>query len=251
MTYIFLAFFGLAMGSFFGVVAERLSTGKNLGGRSRCDFCGKTLQAADLIPIVSFVAHRGKSRCCKKKLSFKYPIIEATTSLAYILVWTSVGAQPFLSIMVLYTIISCAIIIIFADLHYHIIPDAVIVILTGVIFAKLLLEANLVALAQNFAGGLLLAGILGSLYLATKGKGMGLGDVKLAFPIGLLLGPIQGFLALYLAFIFGGLWGGLLLLTGKRKLKSMIAFGPFLILGMLVMVGWGDFIAQWVRKLFT
>src|SRR3990167_7294338 len=110
MTYIFLAFFGLAMGSFFGVVAERLSTGKNLGGRSRCDFCRKTLQAADLIPIVSFIAHRGKSWCCKKKLSFKYPIIEAATSLAYILVWTTAEAQPLLDIAVLYTLLSCALI---------------------------------------------------------------------------------------------------------------------------------------------
>lgn len=77
---------------------------------------------------------------------------------------------------------------------------------------------------------------------------MGFGDVKFAFPMGLLLGPVYGLLALYISFMIGGIYGTIALITGNKKLKSSIAFGPFLIIGTVIMIVWGREVLQFVHS---
>ena len=88
------------------------------------------------------------------------------------------------------------------------------------------------------------------LWLVTAGRGMGFGDVKLSFTIGFLLGAKAGFLALYFAFVIGGIIGLILLLLKKKKLKSKIAFGPFLVLGVLIMLFWQKEVFQLINKIY-
>ena len=232
---------GLCLGSFFNVLADRLADNTWPTGRSKCDYCGRVLDWMMLIPVVSYAMGKAKSMCCGKKLSIWYPFSEIFTGVVYVCVWQVAGLKGWtgLEIVVYYIIASSCIVISIADMKYHIIPDLMTLLCT-ISAAALILPFGLQSVAEHTAGGLLLFGLLYILYAATRGKGMGFGDVKFAFPMGLLLGPIHGFLALYVSFMIGGLYGILALMSGSKKLKSTIAFGPFLIIGTVVMVVWGE-----------
>lgn len=203
-----------------------------------------------LIPVLSFVIGKAKSMCCGKKLSMWYPISEMLTGIVFVGVWHEALLKGWnqYEIALYYLIASSWIVIFLADVKYHIIPDMMTLLFTAAAF--LLIEPlGIHEISIHIAGGMLLFGLLYSLYGATKGRGMGFGDVKFAFPMGLLLGPIYGFLALYLSFMIGGIYGTIALLSGNKKLKSSIAFGPFLIVGTAIMVVWGEHVFTLLRKL--
>jgi len=129
-----------------------------------------------------------------------------------------------------------------ADLKYQIIPDSMVVMgvigVIGVIGEK------------NVASGFGAAAFFLLLWLVTRGKGMGLGDVKLAFLMGLLLGFPNIIIASYLAFLTGAASGVILILLGKKKLKEKIAFGPFLVAGTVIALIWGEqLLTVWRRLL--
>ncbi len=109
----------------------------------------------------------------------------------------------------------------------------------------------MIGLGWFLGAGLALGGSLLILFIATKGRGLGFGDVKFAFVMGFLLGLERGFIALYLSFILGGLISTVLLVSKKSKLKSKIAFGPFLIAGTVAMLLCGDKIVSIFRDLFV
>lgn len=246
----FVFIIGLCFGSFFNVLADRLAQDRWPTGRSKCDFCGRMLKWGMLVPVVSFVMGKAKSMCCGKKLSLWYPVSELLTGIVFVGLWYGARLKGW-SISegaLFYVIVSSWIVIFLADLKYHIIPDMMTVVFT---IAAFLLIAPLSSerIITHIAGGLLLFGLLYILYGATKGRGMGFGDVKFAFPMGLLLGPTHGFLALYLSFMIGGIYGTMALLSGNKKLKSSIAFGPFLIAGTTIMVVWGEQVFTYLQKL--
>lgn len=207
------AILGLAVGSFLNVLIDRLPKGQNvLTGRSRCDYCSKTLRWYELIPLFSFFIQGGRCRRCHKKLSWQYPIVELATGIAFFY-----GVHPLL--------FSSLLVIFVADLKYQIIPDSMIVI--GVI-------GVIGAIRENFFAAAGAAGFFLLLYVITRGRGMGLGDVKLAFLMGLILGFPKIVIACYLAFLTGAAVGVILILLGKKRWKSKIAFGPFLVIGTLI-----------------
>lgn len=236
MLIIALFVYGLAVGSFLNVLADRLPQEEGIGGRSHCDHCKRTLAPADLIPVVSYVFLGGRCRYCKKKLSVQYPVVELITGVVFVLSWYF---APFVSNplkLLTIALSSVLLVILVADLRYQIIPDemqiALVVIGTGILLLRgVAPSAVLWRLAE---GALVMAPIL-FLYLVTKGRGMGFGDVKLAFGIGVLLGAVNGGLALYIAFITGATVGMVLLLLSKFKMKSKIAFGPFLVVGIVAL----------------
>jgi len=106
-------------------------------------------------------------------------------------------------------------------------------------------EMQLVDLVHAIIATIAVAGFFASLWVLTKGKGMGLGDAKLMIPLGLILGWPNVLLSVFLAFITGAIFGVGLIVTGKRKLKQAIPFGPFLIMGGLIALIWGDKIVAW------
>ena len=229
----FVGLFGLAVGSFLNVLIDRLPRGRNvITGRSTCDYCGKALRWFELIPLVSFLVQRGGCRRCHKKLSWQYPIVELVTAVGFIFFAPS------------YWIIFSSLLVIFmADLKYQIIPDSMLVVgVIGVIGAIGVIGGNVVAGVGASAFFLLL-------WLVTRGKGMGLGDVKLAFLMGLLLGFPNVIIASYLAFLTGAGVGVILILLGKKKLKEKIAFGPFLVVGSVAALIWGEQLMTVWRRL--
>lgn len=249
MIIFFLFLLGLCIGSFLNVLIDRLPNDETIMGRSRCDFCKHELSWMDLFPIFSYFYLGGKCRYCKKKLSLFYPLIEVFTGLSFALVWLwgidrgdGVGLiAPILGVF------SSLIVIFFADLKYHIIPDQATA-------AMVLFSIPIV-----FAGGEVIPHIVSGLgammsiyflYFITRGRGMGFGDVKLAFAMGFLLGFKGGFLALYLAFLLGAIVSIFLILSKNSGLKSKIAFGPFLVGGTLIMFFWPSIITSFFDRLF-
>ena len=231
-----LILFGLSIGSFLNVLIDRLPRGKNvITGRSVCDYCKKTLRWFELIPLLSWAIQGGRCRRCHKKLSVQYSLIELITGVGFVILSPS------------YWIIFSSLLVIFvADLKYQIIPDSMVVVgIIGVIGVI----GGIREIGGNVIVGMGAAMFFLLLWLVTRGRAMGLGDVKFAFLMGLLLGFPGVVVACYLAFLTGAGVGVILILRGKKGLKSKIAFGPFLILGTCISLIWGSQIIEWWRRL--
>lgn len=215
---------GLSVGSFLNVLIDRLANGESIWlGRSHCDWCKKPLRWYELIPVLSFIIQRGRCRRCHKKISLQYPLVELAAGTIFV-------TQPWAS----WIILSALLVIFVADLKYMIIPDSMIVVgLLGVVTRG------------NWLAALVAAIFFLILFLLTRGKGMGFGDVKLAFLLGFWLGFPHVVIALYLAFLTGAVTGVTLILTGKKGLKSKIAFGPFLVLGAVLTYLYSSWILAW------
>lgn len=267
MDSIFLLVFfvlGLVVGSFLNVVIFRLGTeNKIINDRSKCLFCNHQLAWFDLFPVLSFFSLGGKCRYCRKKISWQYPLVEIATGVLFAALFSRVFAAAdfsllnLLSFAALLFIFSGAIVVFVFDLRHYIIPDKVIFPALGVallwVAARALLAGggtDLSLLGNFLVASLLSGGFFLFLIYITEGKGMGGGDVKLGFLMGLVLGLPKILLALFAAFVSGALVGVLLMILGKKKMKSMLPFGPFLIFGLLLSYFWGSEIINWYLKTF-
>src|SRR3989344_6728871 len=255
MFYLLIFMIGIAVGSFLNVLIDRLPQEETILGRSHCDHCKKDLKWNDLIPILSYVYLGAQCRYCGKKLSLFYPLVEVLTGAMFVFVVligvrdvrnlgrVSIGDAFLLlhtqtmMLLALLGIVSASIVIFFSDWKYQIIPDSIQISLFAFSFLFIISRGITpkIFLDQAVAAFVVMLPIL-LVFSLTKGKGMGFGDVKLAFSMGFLLGIFAGFIALYIGFISGAIVGVTLLILGKKKMKSEIAFGPFLILGMLTML---------------
>lgn len=230
MFYFFIFIIGLSVGSFLNVLIDRLPHNQSLFGRSYCDSCRKQLVNYDLFPVVSFFILRGMSRCCNKQLSWYYPLVELSTGILFILLWTYIPAVGIYKFLYL-AIGACLIVIFFSDFKYQIIPDEILIVF-GLFTIPFLTHDTM----SRFIGAGVLFGIFQLIHSATKGKAMGYGDVKFAFVIGLLQGLKLGAISIYLSFLMGGIVGIALVILHMKKPKSAIAFGPFLVTGVLLTI---------------
>lgn len=243
--------FGLAVGSFLLVLIDRLPKNKPvLIGRSVCDHCHKTLTWYELIPVISYVFQRGRCRSCKKKLSVMYPGMEILTGLLFLSLYIGVLSGDisypllFSSSMLLFVFLcivtSTMFVIFFTDLFEEIIPFAVV--LVGVIVTGLYLGlSDLFLLGSHVLTGVVTMLFFLTIFLLTKKRGIGFGDVVYGFYMGLFLGFPRVAVGLYVAFLTGAIVSIILVLLRKKKLRGdSIPFGPFLIVGTLVSLVFGD-----------
>jgi len=239
--FLFVFVLGVCVGSFLNVLIYRLPRGLSLAGRSFCPQCRHKLAWRDNIPLLSFAFLGGRCRCCQRPISWQYPAVEFGTAVTTLLVFFHLaGAEVVASSpprwlsLAFYLLVTYALIVIFvSDLKYQIIPDQIIypaILLT----ALFLISQYPNILISYLLVGLGTAGFFLLLYLLTRGKGMGLGDVKLALLMGLLLGWPKILIALYFAFLTGAFVGVILILLGKKKFGQHIPFGPFLVGGTLI-----------------
>jgi len=237
MLYFLIFIFGLSVGSFLNVVICRLETKESIvAKRSHCPQCGAVLKWYDLIPLLSFVFLLGKCRSCGKKINWQYPVVEIATGLLFLLFFN----------LYFYLIIICFLIIIFVyDLKHYIIPNKVV-------FPAIILSFFYSIFIGSFLNFLLAAlgasGFFLALVLVSKGRWMGMGDVKLAFLMGLILGWPNILAALFLAFLSGAVVGVALIIFGKKGLKSQIPFGPFLAGATVLVMLCGQL---WINFLFV
>jgi len=239
MSWVFLFLLGLCVGSFLNCWVYRLNHGLSvMRGRSFCPKCRHQLAWRDNIPLLSFLFLRGRCRCCHSPIASYYPLVELAAGLLTILI--SQLSNYELLITGYYLLIAYALLAIFvSDWLYQTIPDQFVypaIILTGFY----LLITNYGLLITNLFSGLAAAGFFGALVWLTKGKGMGLGDVKLAGSMGLILGWPRIALAIILAFLTGAIVGVILVLLNKKTMRSQIAFGPFLIAATFISLFWGE-----------
>lgn len=224
-----LVLLGLVIGSFISVVSYRVPKGLQfIKGSSFCDNCKKELKWYDNIPLFSFLFYRGVSRCCGKKISPRYPLIEIASALGAIVLFFAVPHSLYLVYYILYTL---SLVIFVIDLEHQIIPDEL---------SFLILVLGIASNSQNLIGGLFSGFIFSvlflSLYLITKGRGMGLGDVKLAIPLGFWLGLRNGLNWFLVSFILGGIVAVFLLLLKRANMKTKLAFGPFMIVAFWIVL---------------
>lgn len=249
--------FGICIGSFLNVLADRLSNEETIMGRSHCDNCKKQLAWYELIPLVSYYVQKAKCRSCNTKLSFFYPLVELVTGVTFVLVWMYfpsdfiVAAYPNLESVFqtqnfgpllivklsVLAVMCCIIVMFFADLKYFIIPDWIQLALA---YLALLLffigEVDLHNLVYRLGSAIVVMLPMLGIYLFTKGKGLGFGDVKLAANLGLFMGIQYALSALYLSFIIGAVIGCIVLVLRRGNMKTKIPFGPFILIGVCIVM---------------
>lgn len=243
------AVMGAVLGSFLNVVAYRLPRGESLSRpRSRCPGCLTPVRPYDNVPVLSWLLLRGRCRACREPISARYPLVEAGTGLLCALVVLAKGLDEnaLLGLVLVLLLVPVTLI----DLDHRIIPNRLMLI--GAIAAPALValtqpEALLEhAVAAVAAGGFFLVAVL------AYPRGMGEGDVKLAFVLGLFLGRDVG-PALFVALVAGTLVGAAVI---ARKgvadgRKTAVPFGPFLALGAVVALFAGDAMVEWYLGTFA
>lgn len=275
---------GSIIGSFLKVVADRIVLNKPIFlSRSECFFCNKKLKPINLIPIVSFLFLRGKCFNCKKNISILYPISEIITgslflyTAIYFNIINNINIINFIKFLYVLVIISFFVIMIFSDLSYYIIPNKIVYIAISISFLFLTfflfyqinylfnqinasvlgkyliqtgyLKIQIMELLKSYFGTIISSLIIFLFFLLlviiTNGKGMGGGDVKLAFLIGLFNEFPYNVLAIFLGFVFGSIISLILLALKLKTIKDIIPFGPFLVLGSIVALFYGRQILNW------
>lgn len=239
--------FGLIFGSFFNVLIFRLNSEEKgvprfWQGRSFCPKCRKMIAWYDNIPLVSFVLLSGKCRSCKKKISYQYPVVEFLTALITVVVVYfsfphSPIFQPTLTGFYYLGISYIFLIIFFSDLIYGLIPDELVLI--GIVLTGLF-QATQVTLRTNLLVGAGAALAFFLIVLITRFRGMGFGDVKLAFLLGFILGFPTAIVGFWVAFVFGGTCAVALVVLKQVRFSATIALGPFLIIGATVAALWSN-----------
>ncbi len=241
----------MAAGSFLNCIIYRLQTGEGfLKGRSFCPYCKHELSWPDLIPVFSFLLLKGKCRYCQKPISIQYPLVELATALIFLLIFVFN-----IQYSIFYILISCFLIIIFVyDLKHYIIPDKIVypaIILTLIFNFQFTIFNQFSIFQFSILSAVGAAAFFGALVLVSRGEWMGVGDIKLAFLMGLVLGWPNILVALFLAFFIGAIIGLGLIILGKKTLKSEVPFGPFLVAGTFIALFWGEKIINWYIDLFS
>ncbi len=241
---LFMALLGLLIGSFAGVVAYRVPRGESpIGGRSRCDSCATVVAARDNVPVVSWLLLRGRCRSCGAAIPARYPLVELGLAVGFAAAYLALEDDGAAEVALGCSFLFVLAIVTLTDLEQRIIPNVVLAPAAVAAIALTLLgdpgELPPRLLAAAIGGGVLL------LVSLAHPRGMGMGDVKLAFVMGLFLGRAVA-PALLIGFAVGAIWGlALIARHGSEARKRAVPFGPFLAFGGVVGLFAGDAIVDW------
>ena len=243
LTYsVFISLFGLVFGSFFNVVGLRVPKKESIAyPPSHCTNCQRRLTALDLVPVFSYLFLKGQCRTCGSKIHWVYPLMEAVTAVLFVASYLVFGFTPELIVALLF--VSMLVIITVSDIAYMLIPDKVLLP-----FAVVLLGLRFVIPLDPWWDSLLGAAIGFSLLfliaVVSKG-GMGGGDIKLFFVIGLVLGTAGTLMTLFFASFIGAIVGIIQLRMTNKGRKTPIPFGPSIAAAAVVVYFWGDAMLAW------
>jgi len=237
---------GLIIGSFLNVCIYRLPRHESLAfPASHCTSCGRSLSWYENVPVLGWLALRGRCRTCHASISPIYPIVELITGALFVAAYWFFDLTPLLAVRLLF---AAAMVVLFAiDLRHHILPNVITVpgIVIGFacsLFAPPGWQASLIGIA---AGGGILFAIAEGYYRVRHVEGLGMGDVKMLAMIGAFLGWQLMLVTLVLASIAGSIVGIGLIATGRGGMKLALPFGTFLAVGALVASVFGDAILAW------
>lgn len=270
---IFAGLFGLVIGSFLNVVVYRVPAGILLTRESRCPHCGAGVKPWQNVPVVSWLALRGRCASCTAAISARYPLVELATGMAFVgVVWVFLDTlrlaplpqrpEPLYwwaltAVVVAYLYFAAiTIALTLIDLETHRLPNAIVLpsylVVGGLFVLACVLGAGWAALLRAAIGGAILYAFYFLLRLI-RPAGMGGGDVKLAGVVGICLawlgwGPL--IVGAFAAFLLGGVFGIALLLARRAGRRTAIPFGPWMLAGAWVGILAGDTIARLYLGLF-
>ena len=248
MTFSIIVFiFGLIIGSFINVCIYRIPRKESIVfPASHCPLCQNPIRFYDNIPLISFLILRGRCRGCNAAISMQYPFVEAIHAIGYLFIFHNFGYTIETVIYALF--FSSLLVITFIDLAHQIIPD--VITLPGIplcfVLASTVLPLGPMQAGLGFViggGFFYLIAILSTVLL--KKEGMGGGDIKLVAMIGALLGWQKVLLAVFAASLLGSIIGGGLMVCRVMSRRDPIPFGPFLAIGALIALFWGNNMLNW------
>jgi leader peptidase (prepilin peptidase) / N-methyltransferase len=262
---------GLAIGSFLNVCISRMPHNESVvHPRSRCPQCRKLISAYDNIPVLSYILLGGRCRNCKKKISIRYPLIEALTAVISGLIFLKYGLG--LEYAVYFVLAAALIVLAFIDADHRILPDPItlngiwigllvslVVFIPGPLIARGLQAAGfsfpsdrLVSFAASLVGALVGGGILwavGEAYFRIRGvEGMGFGDVKMMAMVGAFLGAPRTVFTIMAGSLLGSVIGLVLMRFGGKDKDYELPFGTFLSFGAIVALLYGDTLIELYKK---
>ncbi len=238
---------GLLLGSFANVPIHRWPAGRTVSDpkRSSCPACGTQIRAADNIPIISWVLLKARCRSCGAPISVRYLVVEAVTGILFGLmawVWGFDALLPALLVLTWSLVVATAI-----DLEHRIIPNRLTLRLPFVLLVLIVVAAAVDGTWDALVRGVI-AGIavpaamlaLSEAFRLLRGQvGIGMGDIKLAISLGLVLGYLGGLELVafaYATIISAVLIAVVLLVMGRVQLASRIPFGPYLAVGTMIVL---------------
>lgn len=237
--------YGVIIGSFLNVCIYRIPRKESIVvKRSHCMTCGNQLKWYDLIPLLSWLFLRGKCRVCKERISIQYPLVEFANGFGYaiIVIVNGVNITSILYCLCTSALLALSVI----DWRTYEIPVAFNIFIGILGIIKLL--TDLEHWYVYAIGFLSVSGFLYLLFLITKGRGIGGGDIKLMAAAGLLI----GWKNIVLSLVLGSILGSIIHLTRMRlqNEENVLAFGPYLSLGIFISMVYGNQIIEWYLKMF-
>ncbi len=238
------ALLGAGVGSFLNVAAVRLHERRSLGGRSKCDACGRTLGALELVPVFGYVFLGGRCHACHARIPWFHPVTEAAAALLFALAfWTRATHPLFVTWPIILAVVrdlaavSFLVLLALTDLLYGELPDRFTWPAIGVL-------AILAALAGRPPLDVLLGAVAGAAFfliqrVLSRGAWVGDGDAFLGAAIGALLGVCGGLTAILLAYVYGAVAAVVLLAAHKANRKTALPFAPFLSAAALTVLFFG------------
>jgi len=256
--------FGLVIGSFLNVVIYRVPAGISLLRPSRCPACDAPVRPWQNVPVLSWLALRARCASCGARISARYPLVELTTGVAFAgVTWLvlSTATHPVAAtaaeLVAFLYLAAISIALTLIDVDVRRLPNGIVlpayIVLLALFALACLLGAPWALLLRAAIGGAALFAFY-SLLRAVRRGGMGGGDVKLAGVVGLALGWV-GWGALlvgaFAAFVLGGIFGLVLMVTRRAGRKTAIPFGPWLLAGAWVGISVGEPISRWYVGMLT
>lgn len=257
--------FGAAVGSFLNVCIHRMPNEESIvSPPSHCPHCGQRIRWTDNIPLISFVALRGKCRHCRAPITPRYVLVEFLTAILFLWVWLKLTPWEhpplygidFIKAPIYWLVIAGLIVATFIDFEHYIIPNEITLggIVAGLVLSGIhpqLMDTSSIwvslfrSLLGIIVGGatLLAIAIVGEKIF--KKEAMGMGDVKLIAAIGAFLGWQATLFTIFVSSLFGGVVGLILVLGSKKGWQSRIPYGPYIALGALLWMLCGSEIMNW------
>ncbi|HEX9153580.1 MAG TPA: prepilin peptidase [Candidatus Saccharimonadales bacterium] len=258
MVLLLLIVIGLVLGSFVNALVWRLHENKNwVSDRSECTHCHHKLGPLDLIPVVSWVALHGNCRYCHQKIEdspFTELMLPALFVISYLCWPVDLAGKGLIEFVFwLVFLVGFAALIVY-DLRWFLLPNKIVFPLVALAVIQVVVVTvyrhDVLLLLQAVGGATAVGGIFYVLFQVSDGAWIGGGDVKLGIVLGLLAGGvIEGFLVLFAASLAGLMAALPSLLQGKAKRKTQIPFGPFLILGLVIVQLFGADVINWYTGL--
>lgn len=259
MIVLLLIAFGLIFGSFVNALVWRLRHKKDwVKGRSECSLCHHPLAPKDLVPVFSWLLLGGKCRYCHKPIQDS-PLVELSLAILFVVSYWF-WPQPLAGVGLYHFIFWLVFLVGFMalavyDLKWFLLPDVIVFPLIGLAVVRLaggllFFDQTWLGAASSVLGAGVMSGLFLLIFVASKGKWIGFGDVKLAIVLGLLAGgALPALLTLFVASVIGSVASLPLVIAGKANRKSHLPFGPMLIAGLIVVVLFGQAMIDWYTNL--